>query len=399
MRQSKPAAPSFTESRQSAAASEPVPQKRWNRYFGLPLMLGALAFLLLVVVARASVASVVCGVVLLATAVWVGRLLARAHAAAVDAATQAAAAPVGNMRDLCAQTLPVWQRQVDTSRGTADAAVAEITRTFAGITEKLEKVLESSHLMDAGMTDGRDGVLGTIARSGADLDGLVDALRQLQDSKDSMVRDIGVQAASLRENAAEVRGIAMQTRILTLNAAIEAARAGEAGAPFAVIVGDMRQLAARTAETSEQISKQTEVLNAAVETAFRESKDKDGADGTSIARAQEVIRGVVASFQSMTDCLAEAIESMEQERGDVRGEISNALMALQFQDRVSQILSHVSHGMGLLTARLSAGTLRESDVKDWLAEMSAAYTTNEEFGNLQAAPGGEISTGKAITYF
>ena len=379
MRQSKPAAPSFTESRQSAAASEPVPQKRWNRYFGLPLMLGALAFLLLVVLVRASVASVVCGVVLLATAVWVGRLLARAHAAAVDAATQAAAAPVGNMRDLCAQTLPVWQRQVDTSRGTADAAVAEITRTFAGITEKLEKVLESSNLMDAGMTDGRDGVLGTIARSGADLDGLVDALRQLQDSKDNMVRDIGVQAASLRENAAEAR-------ILTLNAAIEAARAGEAGAPFAVIVGDMRQLAARTAETSEQISKQTEVLNAAVETAFRESKDKDGADGTSIARAQEVIRGVVASFQSMTDCLAEAIESMEQERGDVRGEISNALMALQFQDRVSQILSHVSHGMGLLTARLSA-------------EMSAAYTTNEEFGNLQAAPGGEISTGKAITYF
>ena len=204
--------------------------------------------------------------------------------------------------------------------------------------------------------------------------------------------------ASLRDNAAEVRGISLQIRILTLNAAIEAARAGSAGAPFAVIVNDMRQLAMRTAETSDKISKETGLLNAAVETAFRENTE-GSASGTSIARAQEVIRGVVMSFNAMTESLSDDIESMAREREEVRGDISTALVSLQFQDRVSQILSHVSRSMALMSERLADGSLREDDIEAWLAEMSQAYTTDEEFTNLTRAPRGETSRSKEITYF
>lgn len=370
----------------------------WNRYLWLPMLLGAIAGAMLLAVGGIGVATVACALGLLGAAIFVGKTLARAQVSALGEAHRSAELASGRIADLCTQTFPVWRRQVDTSRGEADDAIAELARSFAAITDKLEKVLQSSSRAGEGAEGGRDSVMDAIAHSGADLDGLVDALRQLQESKAGIVRDIGAQAESLRDNAAEVRGISLQIRILTLNAAIEAARAGSAGAPFAVIVNDMRQLAMRTAETSDKISKETALLNAAVETAFKENTEGT-ASGTSIARAQEVIRGVVMSFHAMTESLSGDIESMAREREEVRSDISTALVSLQFQDRVSQILSHVSRSMALMSERLADGSLREGDVEAWLAEMSQAYTTDEEFSNLARAPRGVTSASKEITYF
>jgi methyl-accepting chemotaxis protein len=235
-------------------------------------------------------------------------------------------------------------------------------------------------------------------RNGRELETLVAALRQLQTSKQRIVEEIGAEALRLRDNASEIRQIALHSRMVSLNATIEAARAGQAGKPFGVIISGMRELAVRTAEASELFSKHTERLQAMVGAAFQE-QDRGDEKLVSIAGAEELVRHVVASSEATMRQLTREIAAMEDERNAVRKDISGVLVSLQFQDRVSQILSHLTTNLEEMQSHVSDGRGAAADDRAWLAQMARDYSTHEEFRNHAGQASNGARNADEITYF
>lgn len=73
-----------------------------------------------------------------------------------------------------------------------------------------------------------------------------DKIAEMQSSMEQIRKD----SDAIASISNEIEGIAFQTNLLALNAAVEAARAGEAGAGFAVVAEEVRNLAMRTAESA-----------------------------------------------------------------------------------------------------------------------------------------------------
>lgn len=191
--------------------------------------------------------------------------------------------------------------QVATAMNQMSATSQEVARSAAAAVSSAHSVNDET-ISGRGLVESQQG---SIARLASEIDQSVLVINQLADDSQSISRVLEV-----------IKSIAEQTNLLALNAAIEAARAGEQGRGFAVVADEVRTLAKRTQQSTEEIEQMIGKLHGGVSAAVKAMGSSHAmANGTvgQSEKVQQALENILSAVGMIVDQNQQIAAAVEQQ--------------------------------------------------------------------------------------
>jgi methyl-accepting chemotaxis protein len=249
-------------------------------------------------------------------------------------------------------------------------AMTEMSATVHEVAQNSTHAAEAAVNADAQANDGRQVVEGAVAS--------IQSLASEVGQAGKMVQQVESDSERIGSVLDVIRGIADQTNLLALNAAIEAARAGEQGRGFAVVADEVRTLARRTQDSTEEIQEMIESLQSGVQKTVEVMEAGQQQASDSVDQSQQV-------NQSLEE-ITQAVDTISQMSAQIA---TAAEQQSAVAEDINRNITEISHGADgtAADAEKSAQSSEEMamGIEQLVAQLSQFNTKNRHVRELQRA--------------
>ncbi|RBP84294.1 methyl-accepting chemotaxis protein [Marinomonas rhizomae] len=248
--------------------------------------------------------------------------------------------------------------QIDKAAAETSAKASEVAQSATDQLQSIELISEAGQQMLIASNEAAESCANSAQFSEKGLETTIAGKNLLKNSaegvnrlgarlKDSnqIITELQKETTNINQILSTIQAIAEQTNLLALNAAIEAARAGEQGRGFAVVADEVRTLAGRTQESTEQISNilgllanRTKQASESMVTSLAESESAISLSDQAL-QSFEQIEDVVKQMRDMT---MQTAASAEEQRAVTEGVNENISAISEAAHRVSNISGDVA---------------------------------------------------------